>query len=49
LVRAKIALVAALAYRRADRVERVKGLEADPIVPALAAALGVWELCGKAY
>jgi hypothetical protein len=35
---------APLAYRKAHRVERLKGLEAASHVPFRAAALAVWEL-----
>lgn len=35
---------AALAYRKASRIERRKGLRTNPHVPLRAAALAVWEL-----
>ncbi len=35
---------AALAYRRAHRLERRKGLRANPHVPLRAATLAVWNL-----
>ncbi len=35
---------AALAYRKAHRLERHKGFKADPHVPLRAATLAVWEL-----